>query len=175
MGLGFFGWAFRLGGASGGRRTAGGISSACFSSTAAFLSISESASFCSPISGADPANSSNGLPRSCVAAAAISLAGITSPSMPGGGSFSGSVRLLLGRTLERNSGLVCGRLRSRTVGSGTGRRSGPRPALANCSCSFLDCRSSSRARRSRAFSWADKSFSALAGSPSQDPRSHTPS
>ena len=103
------------------------------------------------------------LPRiSAVVAAATSRAGMTSPSSAGAGSLTGSA----GPASWPARLFGCGTLRSRTVGLGTGFRSGPRPERSTSSCSFFACFCRSRARRSSA-----SSLSALAlGGDARGPR-----
>jgi hypothetical protein len=94
------------------------------------------------------------LPRiSSVVATAISVAGITSPSSGGSGAAGifGSGKVVL-RTRAPVVGRACGTLKSRTVGSGTGSPSAPRPERETSSCNFFAWFSRSRARRSRACS-----------------------
>ena len=138
--------------------------SAAPSGSAAVVSVLSSADLFSP-----------GLPlpstflpsTSAVVAAATSRAGITSPSSAGSGSFTGSAGFF-----ER-PGLLCDMLRSRTVGSGTGCKSAPRPERSTSSWSFLACFCKSRERRSSACSWGVLSVPANALR-SQTPRNHWP-
>ena len=100
------------------------------------------------------------LPRiSSVVAAPTSFAGITSPSSAGAGAGAAGIfdsgKVVLRKRPPVTAGLACGTLKSRTVGSGTGCPSAPRPERATSSCNFFACFSRSRARRSRAISSGD--------------------
>jgi len=173
IGFGFFGPSLIFGGgAGGGRLTAASAVDLPASSTssAGFFTSLEVAglaavSLPSPLLLTGSALRPN---TSAVVAAAISLAGITSPSSAGAGSLGDSGPAgFFPRPV-----FAWGTLKSRTVGSGTGFKSAPKPERATCSSSSTFCFCNSRARRSRFCSSADAGLSGRKRA--QSLRTHSP-
>ena len=159
IGLGLRGAGFGLGGT---RTTASGAPFASGEGSAApTVSAGTGGGASGPLASGGLGGDSAALPGiSPVVAAATSRAGMTTPSSAGAGSFGRSGAGFF----PRLSDLPCGTLKSRTVGSGTGSPSAPKPLgsapfaaapalpdFSNCSCNWRACFSKSRARRSRSF------------------------